>query len=353
MKTRVPDYYSSFACLAGACPDTCCGQWEIVVDPAAKARYLSAGGRLGRRIRAALTTQDGEDCMVLDHGRCPLLTEDGLCAIVLEKGEDFLSTTCHTHPRFTEIYGGLAETMLSISCPEAARLLLDREAPLTFVTGEDGTPIDSPNDLDPDLFRVLLESRETAFALIQNRRRPMADRLALMLCFAHRLQRLLDQKAWTVCGRLCDRYRNVKGQERQLIRIRRLRLSRNRSKLGEIPRLLRSMEHLSPDFPRAIDAMTGPDWAANALPMEQLAMYYLFRWWLKAANDGQLWRQAACAVSCLAVAGLPGSFQDAARLYAKEVEHSEENMSLLRGAMDLPVFARNEILRQLEVPHAI
>ena len=116
MKTRVPDYFSSFACLAGACPDTCCGQWEIVVDPAAKARYLSVRGPLGRRIRAALTTRDGEDCMVLDHGRCPLLTEDGLCAIVLEKGETFLSTTCHTHPRFTEIYGGLAETMLSISC---------------------------------------------------------------------------------------------------------------------------------------------------------------------------------------------------------------------------------------------
>ena len=64
--------------------------------------------------------------MVLMNGRCPLLTQDGLCPIVTELGEEFLSTTCHTHPRFTEVYGGYQETMLSVSCPEAARLLLDR-----------------------------------------------------------------------------------------------------------------------------------------------------------------------------------------------------------------------------------
>ena len=89
MKTVIPDYFHDFRCLAGACPDTCCGQWEIVVDEAAKARYLSVEGPLGQRIRAALTTMDGEDCMVLDHGKCPLLTADGLCPIVMELARSF------------------------------------------------------------------------------------------------------------------------------------------------------------------------------------------------------------------------------------------------------------------------
>lgn len=355
MKIRTPDYYDSFSCLADACPDTCCGQWEIVVDPAAKARYQAAEGPLGDRIRAALTTRDGEDCMALDQGRCPLLTEDGLCAIVLEKGEDFLSTTCHTHPRFTEIYGGLAETMLSISCPEAARLLLDRTEPVTFLTKTDDTPVDGPNDLDPDLFCTLLQSRDTAFALVQDRRRPISDRLALLLCFAQRLQGLLDQAAWNACGRLTERYRNPRYQERQLARVRRLR--RRGPMQARIRQLLRSMEHLSPDFPVYLERLDAPDPAAYALPLEQLCVYVLFRWWLKAVNDGSVWRQgAACVVSCLAVAGLAGpvgSFQEAARLYSKEVEHSEENMALLRGAMDLDVFCRNEILSALEVSHAI
>ena len=39
MITTVPDYFDEFHCLAGSCPDTCCGQWEIVVDEAAEARY--------------------------------------------------------------------------------------------------------------------------------------------------------------------------------------------------------------------------------------------------------------------------------------------------------------------------
>lgn len=357
MKNRTPDYFDSFSCLAGSCPDTCCGQWEIVVDPAAKARYEAVEGPLGARIRAALTTMDGEDCMALDHGRCPLLTEDGLCSIVLEKGEDFLSTTCHTHPRFTEIYGGLAETMLSISCPEAARLLLDRTAPVTFVTKTDDTPVDGPNSLDPDLFRALLQSRDTALALMQDRSRPISDRLALLLCFAQRLQRLLDREAWTSCGRLAERYRRIQYQDRQLVRIRRLRVpaaeagSRSAACFQRIRQLLRSMEHLSPEFPQKIAAMEQPDLEAFALPLEQLAVYYLFRWWLKAVNDGLVWRQgAACVASCLAAAGLAGpagSFKEAARLYSKEVEHSEENMALLRSAMDLDMFSRNTLLRSI------
>ena len=138
MITTVPDYFDGFHCLAGSCPDTCCGQWEIVVDEAAEARYRSVSGDLGQRIRAALVTMDGETCMALEHGRCPLLTAEGLCPIVTELGEDFLSETCHTHPRFTEVYGGLRETMLSISCPEAAPLLVTRTEPLAFVAAREG-----------------------------------------------------------------------------------------------------------------------------------------------------------------------------------------------------------------------
>ena len=32
MRTRVPDYYGAFRCLAGACPHSCCAGWEVVID---------------------------------------------------------------------------------------------------------------------------------------------------------------------------------------------------------------------------------------------------------------------------------------------------------------------------------
>ena len=206
MVITVPDYFHDFHCLAGSCPDTCCGQWEIVVDAAAKARYLSVEGDLGRRIRAALTTRDGEDVMVLENGKCPLLTGDGLCEIVLQKGEDFLSETCHTHPRFTEIYGNLQETMLSISCPEAARLLLTREKPLSFLTTRNDTPPE-PTDLEPELFVALSQGRDTAMAILQRRSLPLSDRLALFLEFAHRLERLTDDGRYYAAQSLSHRYR--------------------------------------------------------------------------------------------------------------------------------------------------
>lgn len=351
MITRIPDYFHDFRCLAGDCPDTCCGQWEIVVDEAAKARYLAVEGPLGEKIRQALTVIDGEDCMVLKDGKCPLLTEDGLCPIVTQLGEEFLSTTCHTHPRFTEIYGGLQETSLSISCPEAARLLLTREAPLQFITELDAQ-LPEPDDLDADEFDMLLDARQTAFGIVQDRSRPLSDRLALLLCFARRLQDHMD--SFSFCACLCRRYEDRDYQDRQLIRIRR---KRKGGSLIRARQLFYAMEHLSEEFPTALKELECSDLAPYETALEQLTVYFLFRWWLKAACDDKLWRQVAAAVvSVLTVAGLCKPTKNlikAAMLYSKEVEHSEENMTLLRAVMETPMFSLEELLKLLEVRHAV
>ena len=31
MIERRPDYYTQFHCLGGACPDTCCRDWAVVL----------------------------------------------------------------------------------------------------------------------------------------------------------------------------------------------------------------------------------------------------------------------------------------------------------------------------------
>ncbi|MBP3633454.1 MAG: flagellin lysine-N-methylase [Oscillospiraceae bacterium] len=351
MITRIPDYFHDFRCLAGACPDTCCGQWEIVVDEAAKARYLSVEGELGEKIRNAMTVMDGEDCMALEDGKCPLLDENGLCPIVSQLGEEFLSTTCHTHPRFTEIYGGLQETMLSISCPEAARLLLTKQEKLTFSIEMDSI-LPEPDDLDADEFDLLLDARHIAFALVQDRSRPLSDRLALLLCFAKRLQDNLEELH--ICQALCRRYENRAYQDNVLRRIRR---KRHGGSMTRARQLYLSMEHLSEQFPKVLQDLERTDLTGDEIPLEQLTVYFLFRWWLKAACNDRIWQQAAAAVlSVLTVAGLKkpvGSLTEAARLYSKEVEHSEENLVLLKQASELPMFSLPELLKLLEVHHAI
>lgn len=356
MVSVYPDYWEAFHCLAGACPDTCCGQWEIVVDREAEARYRAVGGELGEQIRRALTVVDGETVMALQDGHCPLLTEEGLCPIVTALGEDFLSVTCHTHPRFTEIYGGLRETMLSISCPEAARLLLTRTAPLTFTVRRDDAPPE-PNDLDPALFLAVSQGRDTAMAILQRRSLELSDRLALFLEFSARLERLIAARRYVAGQTLSDRYRGAEYGSRRLTRLRR---RRGGGDLEPLRHLLGDMEHLAADAPALFDALEAPTLLENQIPLEQLAVYLLFRWWRKASCDGFLWRQAA-AIACgvLTVAALTplcGGVVEAARCFSKEVEHSAENLALLRVAMEGAEFSLSALLTWLpyqEGSHAI
>lgn len=44
MKQVSLDYTAQFSCLAGACPDTCCKDWEIILDEADVARYRALPG---------------------------------------------------------------------------------------------------------------------------------------------------------------------------------------------------------------------------------------------------------------------------------------------------------------------
>ena len=76
--------------------------------------------------------------------------------------------------------------------------------------------------------------------------------------------------------------------------------------------------------------------AELAVPYENLLVYFLFRYALKAVNDRQLLpRVAACVFHLLCLrellddAGAETALCAAASLYSKEVEHSEENQKLL------------------------
>ena len=71
MKLRVPDYFDDFSCLAGACPHSCCMEWEVVLDEDTARRYRALPGPLGERLRAAMQL-DGEDWCFPLRGGLPL-----------------------------------------------------------------------------------------------------------------------------------------------------------------------------------------------------------------------------------------------------------------------------------------
>ena len=60
MKLIKPTYYDLFRCIAGACPDSCCKEWDVLIDSDKAALYRSLPGQLGDRLRQVLTDEDGD-----------------------------------------------------------------------------------------------------------------------------------------------------------------------------------------------------------------------------------------------------------------------------------------------------
>ena len=113
---------------------------------------------------------------------------------------------------------------------------------------------------------------------------------------------------------------------------------------AEILELLRSLDVLTPGYAALLEKAR-PDALAPAdeNTWENLLVYFLYRYVLKAAVDGDVFgRVRAAAVGVLAVRMLaaPGGGDldaavDAAYRYGREIEHDEDNLlALVRAPLD-------------------
>jgi len=336
MVERRPDYYTQFHCLGGACPDTCCRDWSVVPDEAALADYASAPSPLRERIGHNLVTDgDGDVCFRLgEDGNCALLTPDGLCAIQKDWGESHLCAHCAAYPRFIEEYGCLTESSLAISCPEAARLLI--EAPrFTLIETDDGTP-DPPFDgVDPDLFTALEHSRTQVLALLAGSG-PLWNRLHTLLTYSKALQGPLDAEEY---GKLAAYAPASPPSPQQDAAVRLLDLLAGLEPLRpDWPKLLKhrsaqlaALPHKEYAFLRVQYEQANPRWERQ---LTNLACYLVFRHWHKAVNDGVIDGRAAfiCA-ACAALYHLslfqPGEEAALWTRFSREVEHDEDNLDQL------------------------
>ena len=101
MLYSIPDYYKEFHCVAGACEDTCCAGWQIVVDPKSLQKYKRVQGDFKNQLQKGLNRkkkvfrQDQEK-------RCAFLNEENLCEMYVHMGADSLCKTCRLYPRHDE-----------------------------------------------------------------------------------------------------------------------------------------------------------------------------------------------------------------------------------------------------------
>lgn len=151
MNIYVPEYYPHFRCVASKCGHTCCAGWEIDIDAESLARYDRLPGDFGVRVRRCIDRTDAPHFMLTEAERCPLLTDDNLCALILHEGEGALCQICRDHPRFRNFFSGRVEMGLGLVCEEAARLILSWPRPLRLIALEGGDP-ETPTDDERYLF---------------------------------------------------------------------------------------------------------------------------------------------------------------------------------------------------------
>ena len=138
MLLRIPDFYDSFHCIGGECPDNCCIGWELDIDDDTYEYYRSVQGTFGDRLRENMSgaeessENESVSFRLQVDGRCPFLNDNNLCDICLELGPDALCRICTDYPRYSFEWGDAIEKSLTLSCPEAGRLLFLNDIPVRF-----------------------------------------------------------------------------------------------------------------------------------------------------------------------------------------------------------------------------
>ncbi len=196
-----PMYAERFRCIGPACEDSCCIGWTVAIDRDSYEKYqaIPAGplrslidANIVRAPENAAGARPGEFAQIRltpPELRCPFLSHESLCRIQVERGEGFLSQVCSTFPRATHTIDGQVDRTLTLSCPEAARIvLLDPHLLVETVNAARPVPWDQAAADASAPRSYFWPIREFLIALIRNRSYPLWQRMFLLGTFCRRLE---------------------------------------------------------------------------------------------------------------------------------------------------------------------
>ena len=314
MKQIIPDYYRQFRCIAAACSDSCCKEWEVDVDEAAAAMYRALPGQLGEDLRRFLRDTEDGTVMTITEGRCPMWRADGLCRIQSELGHDALCQTCRDFPRLRHDYGDFVELGLELSCPEAARLIFadgTLHARTTHIPGGEAP------DYDPEVMEILLKSRDELLHFLEHKDFTLPEALAIMLLYGYSVQNQIDG-----------------GEEAHLDPESTLEEARNYAETGDLAGLFAfflDLEILTDSWQQRLSqGFRNQNWNETLRP---LAIYGIRRYWLQAVSDYDLiCRVKLILVACILVNALGGNPVQTAQQFSKEIENDPDNLEAILDA---------------------
>ncbi len=288
-----PAYFDSFHCLMGSCPDSCCkAGWEIPIDDETIEK-LKAYPTLEIDKNIRVGSDDDTVLKTNSCGICPYLTPDGLCEMYLESG--MMGDVCTKHPRFYEEYYienklAFTEAGISVSCPEAARIVLSATKP----------DYDSLycGHTDDELLNFLLSARAKAFDITPSQ----------LITYGELLQEEIDFGTLELPD--CE----LSGSEPI-----------------DLPSLCRFIseetEILTPEWRMLLENC---EKGSHNHESQSLLYYLIFRFFLKAFNTEDILTECKLIVALYELCTLGDNFAETVRLVSKELEHDDTNLDLLR-----------------------
>ena len=374
MLYMIPDYYHEFTCIAGECEDTCCAGWQIVADEAALKKYKKVTGSFRKRLKRSINWK--EKTFKQDKNkRCAFLNEENLCDMYTALGEKSLCRTCKMYPRHVEEFEDVREITLSVSCPEVARILLNKKEPVRFLMYESNKE-EEYDDFDPFLYSKLVDARKVMIDILQDRSKKLNLRVGLILAIAHDMQVRIKREDIFSIDEVFEKY-----QTENAVRFIEKKLSEE--EFAFIVKMFQNqylMERLRDDWePHLLEAellLYGDStqeneeqcteykkqytknkeefhtWLKAHMPeyeiqLEQLLVYFISTYFCGAVYDGEAYVKVQMAVvSVLLIHELllaqwlknekmlgMEDVVDVVYRYSRELEHSDSNLNLMEKLM--------------------
>ena len=389
MKYTIPHYFEQFRCTAAECVDTCCAGWAIMIDEESLENYKNTEGPLGNRLYNSINWEDGSFRQY--EKRCAFLNEDNLCDLHIEGGEKMLCETCRNYPRHMEEFEGLREGSLSLSCVEAAKIILGCKEPVQFLIMEDDAEDEEDEDFDFLLFTKLMDAREVILKMIQNREVDIRGRMGMVLELSKKLQITADKGELFQIDELLKNF----GEMDSLLKMQKqmeedpIGDTEYCSEMRKMFRTFSKLEVLKEDWPEYVRkaerllfgegqseylenrkafhetiGLKSASYDVWSCLLEQLMVYFVFTYFCGAVYDDRiLGKMQTAIVSTILIQELALAvwiekreafdfmdFVDVAHRYSREIEHSDINLLRLEKLFDrLPIFQPGQLIRILSV----
>ena len=368
MRYVKPYYYNDFKCIADKCPDTCCAGWQIVIDDETLEKYSNEKDEFSYRLKNSIDW--GEGVFFQNNGRCAMLNDNNLCDLVTAKGEVGLCRTCHMYPRHIEEFEGVREYSLSLSCPVAARIILEDTNKLVFDIEENDEidPLEEEfEDFDFFMYTQLEQARDVIFEIIQNRDLSVDMRMSYIMDMARKFQNAVDEQEVYRMEEIADEYKPLEGKILQASEIEQISDNIRFEKVKSAYELFKELEVLRQDWPEIIEDLkknlyngTYEDYSKIrdefyndfvkgisadrwGIFKEQLLMFFVYTYFLGSVYDDLVYSKLAlstfsvCFIEEIIVSEwLKNNKQitlekciEISYRYAREVEHSDDNLNIL------------------------